>query len=156
MTFTAVTPSNLQTNRADIRDALMALLASAQAATGSFNQAWRARPAGVGEFPLVYLGAINEPKIVHDMQTRVTTFTGSIVYVDTLALASETGARVDAFLDYMREVMTYNFDILSQKIPGAGKLAQTGVSDVEETWGTNVETTATAIFWTLDMQEGRE
>jgi hypothetical protein len=156
MPYIPVIPSNLQSDRQDLRNAIMALLGAVQTAKpGIINQAWRARPAGVGEFPLAYISDINESSI-HDGGTRTSTFTGSIVYVDTLSNATETKARVDIFLDYIRDLLTANYDIVAQEVPSAGKFEQIGVTDVEESWGTNVETAATAILWRIVMQRGRD
>ena len=151
MPFTPVIPTNLQTNRFDLHDAILAMLAAFKAAhPGIVNQVWHARPAGPGEFPLVYLGAINEA-VIHDSGLRQTTFTGTVVFVDTLAFAPETDERVNVFLDYMRDLFTANARIFTP-----GIFEETGVTDAELPWGPSVETTGTAIHWRYVIQEGRD
>ena len=151
MPFTVVIPTLFQTNRADLQDAIQAMVSSFQTAhPGIVNQMWQARPAGPGEFPLVYIGKIDET-VTHDAGLRVTTFTGSIVYVDTLAFAPETNDRSNVFLDYMRDLFSANAQVFS-----TGILEETGVTEAELPWGPSVETTGTALLWRFVIQEGRD
>jgi hypothetical protein len=128
MPFTVVIPSLFQTNRADLQDAIQAMVSSFQTAHRHGFET-----------------------VTHDAGLRVTTFTGSIVYVDTLAFAPETNDRSNVFLDYMRDLFSANAQVFS-----TGILEETGVTEAELPWGPSVETTGTALLWRFVIQEGRD
>lgn len=131
MSFTAVTPTDFQTDRADLNAALDILFDNFMAyVPGIVRKHWSELPASLtGEGPFVYLGDIRE-NISHDMQTRGTYFLGEIGYVDVLVDSQETNDRINVFADYMREWFTVNARIMPR-----GILQQTGLTEGELSQG---------------------
>ena len=149
-TFTATVPSSWQTRRQDLNDALSAIIAAFQAAVpGVIRRQWSELPDTLmAEGPFIYLGDITE-SIQHDAQTRTTTFTGVIGYVDTLADREETNTRINVFADYMRDLFTANVRIMP-----TGVLVQTGFTEGELGQG-NVRMTDPHLTFVFRIQEGR-
>lgn len=106
---TPVVPTSFSTERADLYDALGDLIDAFMASVPDVvRKHWTALPRTLaGEKPFLYIGPVDEA-IVHDFQTRITTFTGFIGYVDTDVDPQESQARVNAFADYMRDLFTAN------------------------------------------------
>lgn len=102
-----------------------------------------------GEGPLIVLGDITE-NIRHTNSLRLTTFAGSLFYVDFLTDPAEVGARVDAWSDYMRDLFTYNRSIVN---PATGELVQTAFAEGEFTQGSLVFA-APSCVWEYRVQEG--
>ena len=111
MSYTPVipVPPNTQTNRQNL-DAALAALIDAFIVSESYavGRVWKsAMPANLtGEGPLIVMGDVTEA-ISHDWQTRTTTFTGDLFYVDwvtdeagmpRVATASSTDGSADAVL----------------------------------------------------------
>lgn len=150
MTFTAVTPTNFQTDRADLNTCLGLLIADFMTVVpNAVRKHWSELPASLtGEGPFVYVGDITET-IVHDLQTRGTMFTGDIGYVDVLADPQQTNDRVAVFADYIREWFTVNARIMPR-----GILAQTGFREGEISQGT-LRFTDARVSYFFQVMEGR-
>jgi len=151
MPFTPVIPSSYQTNRADLDEALVAIvdafIASESYAIGR-KSASALPDLLTGEGPLIVVGDITEA-IVHTMQLRITTFTGSILYVDWITDRQEYASRVNVFADRMRDLFTYNRSTVN---PNA-ELFQTGFSEGDITLG-NITLGAPELSFKYVIQEG--
>lgn len=153
MSYTPVipTPPNTQTNRANLMAALVALIdafiASESYTCGRVYKS--AMPDSlVGEGPMIVLGDVQEA-VVHDWQTRTTTFSGNLYYVDWVTSPEETADRVDRWADFMRDLFTANKSLLTD-----GVLEQQGFQEGELAQGTLVFA-APSIQFTYVIQEGR-
>lgn len=153
-TYTATIPSNSQTDRQDLNDAMSAILAAFITVHPTVVRKYWSEvpPTIVGEGPFVYLGDITEA-VAHDMQTRGTVFSGHIGYVDTLADMPATNRRVNVFADFMRDMFTSNSRITSQS-GSTGLLEQRGFQEGEITQG-NARLTDCRLFFTYSILRGR-
>lgn len=134
MPFTPVIPSSYRTDRQDLHDAIEALIdAFILSRSYTVGRVWLGEMPDnyMAEGPMIVLGDITETT-VHDIQSRTTTFTCALYWIDVLSDREEFGNRVDAFADYMRDLFTYNSRLVD---PAAGELYQTGFTDGEQTQG---------------------
>jgi hypothetical protein len=153
MPYTPVLPPTYtpQTNRVDLHDALETLVdAYIAAASYTLGRQWQSSlpDSFTGEGPLIVLGDITET-IRHDAQLRHTVFAGSLFYVDFITDRQETGARIDAWSDYMRDLFTYNMSLVDP----AQVLVQVGFAEGEFTQGSLVFA-APSVIWEYRVQEG--
>lgn len=150
MPFTPVTPTNTSTERQDVYSAVTAIIDAFIAAQPTILRKHHLTfPRTIaGEVPFVYL-SINE-SVLHDWQTRITTFDGFIGYVDTNADPQETQQRVNAFADGLREWLTANARIIPDK-----EFRQVGFEDGERLQGGALGTDPHVTFQ-LISQVGRE
>lgn len=151
MTYTPVIPGSYQSNRQDLNDALEAIInafiASESYAIGrKFMSEMPDLVAGEG--PLIILGDISEA-IQHTMQLRITTFTGSLIYLDWITARGEYNTRVNRFADKMRDLFTYNRSTVN---PDA-VLQQTGFEEGEMQLG-NLTFGVPQVNYTYVIQEG--
>lgn len=153
MTYTPVIPTapNTQTNRTNLSAALVAMLdAFIVAESYTCGRVVKtALPANLaGEGPLIVIGTITEA-IEHDSGTRTTTFSGDLFYVDWVTEPSEVNARVDRWLDFMRDLFTANARILVD-----GVLQENGAQEGELAQGQLIFA-APSLQFTYVIQEGR-
>jgi len=153
MSYTPVipVPPNTQTNRQNL-DAALAALIDAFIVSESYavGRVWKsAMPANLtGEGPLIVMGDVTEA-ISHDWQTRTTTFTGDLFYVDWVTDPDELNDRVNRWADKMRDLFTANAELLI-----VGVLQQTGFQEGELNQG-GLVFAAPSIQFTYVIQEGR-
>lgn len=134
MSFTPILPSSYQSDRQDLCDALEALIdAFIQQQSYTIGRVFlMSMPDNyMAEGPIIAIGDITE-QVVHDAQTRTTTFSGSLFYLDTFPDHAEYRARVNAFADKMRDLFTENPRIVN---PDAGELYEQGFAEDERTQG---------------------
>lgn len=153
MPYTPVLPPTYtpQTDRQDLHDALETLVEAYIVQAGYLlGRQWQSSlpDSFTGEGPLIVLGDIIET-IRHDSQLRQTIFSGSLYYVDFITDRSETGARVDAWADYMRDLFTYNRSLVNPN----HVLVQVGFSEAEFSQGSLVFA-APSIQWEYRVQQG--
>lgn len=152
MTYTIVVPTSSWTpTRENLNVALGDMIAAFQAAVPGVVRAWWSEipPSFTAESPTVWLGDITE-SITHDAGLRVTTYTGTLEYVDTATDNEEANTRANAFADYFRELFTANARVL-----GAGVLQQTGLREEPATDGPLNAFMHLVLEWTYIVQEGR-
>lgn len=127
MTFAPVIPTSYQADRetlyAGIEAIVEAFIASESYQCGRTYRS--ALSTLTGEVPMVVMGDVTEA-ILHDAQTRRTTFRGDLWYLDWLTAPEEYVARVNRWADRMRDLMTYNAMTL-----GYGELVQTAFTPGE-------------------------
>lgn len=142
-------PSSYNTDRADLYEALEALLdAFILSESYAVGRAYRSSLETLtGEVPVVVLGDVTEA-VVHDMQTRRTVFAGTMWYIDWMTSREEYVARVNAWADRMRDLFTYNARLLE-----TGELVQTGFAPGELAQG-KVVLGAPSIAFEWRVQEG--
>jgi hypothetical protein len=152
-TPTIVTPTQYGTWRQDVHNTILAMLATFQAASatqGYILQVFHALPDSItASLPFVYIADFTET-ITHDGQTRTTLFEGSIAYVDLMTDREQVDDRINAFFDLMRDLFTYNYNILP---PGifAEVDADRGPKEIRQ--GLIVDAHA-ELRWTFSVQEG--
>lgn len=151
MTFTPIIPTSWDPTRQTVNDFLDAIVTGFQAQYPSVvRKFWSEIPATyAGEVPLVYLGDLTEA-IVHDAGLRVTTYTGSIGYVDVSPDNQEANTRANAFADYFREVFTAN-----ARIYPPGIFQQTGLSEGRASDGPMQGFMHLIVAYQFVIQEGR-
>lgn len=147
---TPVIPGSYQTDREDLYEALedliQAFIASEDYAIGRVF--WPEMPDNLaGEGPIIAVGDVTE-EIQHTMQLRLTTFRGTLWYIDFLTDRRETAARINRWSDRMRDLFTYN-----RSICGQGELRQTGFQEGELRQGT-MTFAAPALTFEWSVQEG--
>lgn len=134
MPYTPVIPTSYQSDRQDLHDAIEALvdafIASESYAIGR-KFLGELPDSFFTEGPLIVIGQITE-QIVHDVQTRTTTFSGSLFFIDTTSDHEEYSTRVNTFADRMRDLFTENPRLVN---PGAGELYQTAFTEDERAQG---------------------
>lgn len=150
MTYTPVIPASYQTDRQDLNDALGVLIdafiVSESYAVG--RKFMSEMPDSLtGEGPLIVLGDITET-VQHTMQLRITTFSGSIFYIDSFPSRTEYNTRVNAFADRMRDLLTYNV-----QITGKGELRQVSFAEDERQQG-RIIVGAPHVDYEYIVQEG--
>lgn len=150
MPLDPVIPDEYQTDRADLFTALESLL-TAFIASESYEvgrKYWNELPDSfTGEGPIIAVGDVTED-IAHDMQLRLTTYRGTLWYIDFLTDRQEYRARVNRWADRMRDLFTYNAGIVGQ-----GELRQVGLQEGELRQG-NVTLGAPALTFEWKVQEG--
>lgn len=154
MSFSPIIPiTSWETDRQDLNDALMAMVAAFQGVVpGVVRKAWSEIPASLtGETPLIYLGDITEA-LLHDSGLRGTTYTGSVGYVDVAADNQEANTRANTFADYMRELFTANYHLVS----GRGILQQTALREAAIDQGELRGFMHLVLEYTYVVQEGRD
>lgn len=151
MPYVPVIPASYQTNRQDLNDALEAIvnafIVSESYAIGRKFQS-EMPDTLTAEGPLIVLGDITEA-IQHTMQLRITTFTGTLIYVDWMTDRQEYNTRVNRFADHMRDLFTYNRSTVN---PDA-VLQQTGFEEGEMQLG-NMVFGVPSVTYTYVIQEG--
>lgn len=151
MTFSPVIPSSYQSDRQDLMGALQAIvdafIVSQSYAIGRQYQS--ALPDLMSaEGPLIVVGEVQET-VKHDWQTRITTFQGTLFYVDFITDRQQVADRVDVWADHMRDLFTYNAKTVN---PNA-VLEQYGLQEGELTVGSLIYT-APSILFTYTVQGG--
>lgn len=154
MPYTPIAPTDTQTDRQDLCDALAAMVdAFIVANAWQVGRKFLAElpDSFFGEGPLIVIGAITE-RVAHDIQTRTTLFSGSLfLFGPSQASHAEYRALVNAFADKMRDWFTANVRLPN---PGAGELRQVGFLEDERTQGRFVFG-APHVDWEYVIQEGR-
>ncbi len=151
-TYPVVIPTTWDPTRQIVNDFLDQIIAGFQSAVpGVVRKQWSEIPQSLtGETPLVYLAEINETE-VHDAGLRVTTFAGTIGYVDVASDNQEANTRANSFADYFREVFTANARIYS-----TGIFQQLGLRDgVPIGQGPLIGFQHLVVDYTFVLQEGR-
>jgi len=151
MSFTPVIPSSYQTDRQDLNGAIAALIdafiLSESYAVGRIF--WSEVPASLtGEAPMIVLGDIVE-SVSHDMQVRITTFTGTLWYIDWITDRAEFNTRVNRWADRMRDLFTYNVSLVNPK----AELRQTGLQESELRQG-DIVVGAPSLTFQYIVQQG--
>lgn len=123
MSFVPVIPPDYSSHRADLYEALGALV-DAFIASESY-QCGRAFRTSVpdtltAEVPLIVIGDVTEQS-QPTIQLRVTTFTVQLYYLDWITARAEFVARVNRWADRMRDLLRFN----ARLIPD-GVLVHTG------------------------------
>jgi hypothetical protein len=119
------------TFRSDVVAAIRTVLLAQQTADPtSLRAVYNSRPGSFPETPCAYIGNRDET-IRYGGQLRTRTFNGlTVVLVDRLVDASETGDRMDDLVDALIERFTAAY----AAVPGGGSLLQlTSVSDADIT-----------------------
>lgn len=147
---TPVIPASYQTDRQDLFSALDSLInafiVSESYAVGRVF--WPELPDNLqGEGPIIAVGDVTE-EVQHTMQLRLTTFRGTLWYIDFITERREYNARVNRWADRMRDLFTYNRGIVGQ-----GELRQVGFQEGELRQGNSV-LGAPALTFEWAVQEG--
>src|SRR4029077_13283918 len=115
--------------RADVSDAIVAILNDQVAATPSLlKKAYPSRPGSFGELPAAYISARAE-SLTHDAGTRTRTFDGlSFTIVDSYSDNIQSGDRMDTLVDNLVD----RFDLVAnvQRI-GSSIIEITSIVDVD-------------------------
>lgn len=147
-----VIPTSWQTNRADIQAAIVAIVDAFIASTdyAIVRKVWHTMPQSLaGEGPFVAIGAITET-VRHTEGLRITTFEGTLAYVDQLQDNMEVDDRINVWSDRMRDLFTANARIIP-----FGMLEQTGLEEGELSQGA-LRFAAPTLAWRYVVQEGRD
>ncbi len=134
MTFSPVIPPSYRTDRADLRAAIGAMVdAFIQSESYQIGRMFLSEMPDnfMAEGPLIVISDIGE-EVVHDIQTRTSTFRGSLYWIDVFPDHDEYARRVDIFADHMRDLFTYNARLVD---PAAGELYQAAFSEEERSQG---------------------
>lgn len=153
MVFTPIEPTDTQTDRQDLCDALAAMVdAFIVANTWQVGRKFLSElpDSFLGEGPLIVIGAITE-RVTHDIQTRTTVFSGSLFFFDSFTSHEEYRVRVNTFADMMRDWFTANVRLVN---PAAGELRQVGFMEDERTQG-RFTFGAPHVDFEYEIQEGR-
>ena len=152
MSFTPVIPTTYTSNRQDLCDGLAALVdAFIVSEDHEIGRMFldEIPDSFTAEGPLIVIGEITE-EVVHDAQTRTTTFRGALFFFDTFPDHGEYRRRVNAFADHMRDLFTENPRLIN---PAAGELYQIAFQEDERTQG-RLTFGAPHIDWIYRIQEG--
>lgn len=98
----------MSTFRADSRIALKALADSFKASRSTLVQTYSNRPQDFAATPCLYVGGIDEPRILHDSGLRQRDLMVSTVLVDELSDEGEMAARLDILADAWIDWLTDN------------------------------------------------
>lgn len=154
MTYTPNIPATYQQDRQDLNDVIEAIVRAFMASENyQIGRAYASEfPAGLqGELPLIVLGDIEE-QIVHTTQLRITTFTGTLWYIDQFPERSAYNTRVNAFADKMRDLFSANGHItLADGLEA--EMHQTTFQEGELRQG-NVVFGAPGLGFTMTVQRG--
>lgn len=110
MTYVPVIPTEYQRDRQDLHDVISAIVdAFILSENGQVGRAYASSmPASLqGELPIIILGDIEE-NTIHTTQLRITTFTGTLWYVDRFPERGAYSDRVNVWADRMRDLFTAN------------------------------------------------
>ncbi len=154
MAYTPVIPSEYQQDRQDLHDVISAIMdAFIASENGQVGRAYAASfPASLqGELPLIVMGDIEEA-IVHTTQLRITTFTGTVWYVDRFPEREAYSTRVNTWADRMRDLFTANGHIVLDDGLEA-EMHQTTVQEGELRQG-NVVFGAPGLTFVMTVQRG--
>lgn len=149
---TPVIPSSYQTNRQDLCDALEALIdAFIVSENYEIGRVFLMDMPDTftAEGPTIAIGEITE-SVVHDMQTRTTTFSGSLFWLDVFPSHEEYRARVNTWADHMRDLFTENPSIVNA---ASGVLEQVAFMEDERQQGA-FTIAAPHVDFVFRIQEG--
>lgn len=144
-----VIPGSYRTDRADLQEAIVALVDAFIAANPTVvRKMWHTMPANLmGEGPFVAIGSISEV-VRHTESLRIRVFEGAIAYVDVMTDNLEVDDRINVFSDMMADLFTLNARILP-----VGMLEQTGFEEGELQQGP-VRMAAPTLTWRYTVQTG--
>ncbi len=151
MPFTPILPTDYQSDRQDLNDAIEAIIGAFISSQGyAIGRKFMSEvPESLtGEGPLIALGDVTE-EIRFTAQLWITTFTGSMYWIDWLTDRQESNNRANVFADHMRSLFAVN----RSTVNGAAVLQQTGFTEGELRQG-NIVMNAPQLHYTYVVQRG--
>jgi hypothetical protein len=152
MTYSPIIPTDYQTDRQDLNDALAAIvdafIASESYKVGRMFVS-EMPDSFTAEGPLIVLGDIDEQVSFTD-QSWATLFSGKIIYIDWMTDRVEYNARVNVWADKMRQLLAVNRSTVNP----AAILQQTGFNDGIETRQGSIIVGAPEIAFTYHVRRG--